>query len=328
MAKKMISEFRDGEKISSYFLVREKTKKMARNGKSYLDVDLMDASGTINGKVWDNADKIYECFVKGDAVAVRGAVDTYMGRIQLKIVDIRTVDERDDERLDRAELLPASPRDPQEMWAELRGLIESLEDEHYRALLEVIFDDEDMAAAFRNATAARDMHHNYIGGLIVHTLSVAAVASFLCSHYGDEINRDLVITGAVLHDIGKMKEINSTSDFNYTVEGSLKGHTIISLQIVRPFAEGLDGFPPAKLLLLEHIIISHQGQKEWSAPVEPKTPEAQLLHLADLTDARMFQVLRAVTEDTNKDDPFTPKNRALGRSILKLRDPEELEKWL
>lgn len=328
MAKQMIGDLKEGDRVRSYFLVREKAKLLTRTDKVYLSVDLMDRSGTINGKVWDNAEKAYKCFDKGDVVGVRGLVDSYRGRLQMKIVDIRPADERDEGTLDMADILPRTPKDPDAMWARIGETIETVEDNRIRGLLEGIFNDVKIGPAFRNSTAARDMHHNYIGGLLEHTLSVTAIADFLCGHYGADINRDLVIAGALLHDVGKIEEIDSSRDFNYTVAGSLKGHVVIGLEIVREFAAKTADFPAETLLLIEHLIASHQGEKEWASPVEPKIPEAQIVHMADLTDARMFQFLRAIREDKNEDDPFTPKVYPLERSLLKISDPEELKKWM
>ncbi len=328
MAKQMLAELTAGDDVTSYFLVREKTKATTRQGKPYLSLDLMDASGTAKGMMWDNAEQAYECFQKGDVIALRGSAENYQGKLQLKVRDIRATDERDDGRLDMGDILPRSPRDPEEMWGELTGIIESIQDEPLRGLLEAIFTDEKTAASFRGGTAARDMHHNYIGGLIEHTLSVTAIADFLCLHYGSDVNRDLVIAGALLHDLGKIIEINASREFNYTIEGSLKGHIVIGLEIVKEFADRQEGFPRGTLILLQHLIISHQGLKEWASPIEPKTPEALVLHLADHADARMFQMLRAIREDKNKDDPFTPKVYAFGHSVLKVRDADELRGWL
>lgn len=324
----MIGDLKEGDKVRSYFLVREKTKLLTKADKPYLSVDLMDRDGSINGKMWDNAEQASECFEKGDVVAVRGLANSYQGRMQLKIVDIRTADERDKEHLDMSDIIPHTPHDPDAMWEQIMETIGTVENDRTRELLTNIFNDEKVGPAFKNATAARDMHHNYVGGLLEHTLSVTVVADFLCNHYGAEINRDIVIAGALLHDIGKIEEIDSSRDFNYTIEGSLKGHVVIGVGIVRDFAAAAADFPREILLLIEHLIISHQGQKEWSSPIEPKTPEAQILHLADLTDARMFQMLRAIREDRNEDDPFTAKVYAFGRSLLKAHDPDNLRKHL
>lgn len=328
MVKQMIGDFEDGKKVQTYLLVREKNKRLTKAGKTFLSVDFLDRSGSIMGMVWDDADRISECFSKGDAVAVRAVVNSYQGKLQLKVMDIRAVDERDDKLLDKADLYPRTPHDLEEMWVRLTETIKTVGDEHLRGLLTAIFNDEKIGPSFKNATAARNMHHNYIGGLLEHTLSVAVIADFLCGHYGSDINRDIVITGALLHDIGKLRELNSSGDFNYTIEGSLKGHVVIGVGIVGGFAEKIEGFSPGTLLLIEHMIVSHQGQKEWASPVEPKIPEAQILHMADLVDARMFQMIRAIREDKNEDDPFTAKDYALGRSVLKIRDTDELSRLL
>jgi len=328
MAKQMLLDLKEGDKVQTYFLVREKTKLLTKANKPYLSVDLMDRDGTINGKMWDNAEQAYECFEKGDVVAVRGLANSYQGRMQLKIVDIRVTDERDKEHLDMSDIVPHTPHDPDAMWAQLMETIETVGDDRTRELLANILNDEKIGPIFKNATAARDMHHNYVGGLLEHTLSVTAIADFLCGHYGAEINRDIIIAGALLHDIGKIEEIDGSHDFNYTIEGSLKGHLVIGVGIVRDFAAKITDFPRETLLLIEHILVSHHGQKEWASPVEPKTPEAQILHLADLTDARMFQMLRAIREDRNEDDPFTARVYAFGRSLLKAHNPDELRKHL
>lgn len=328
MAKQMLLDLKEGDRVQTYFLVREKTKLLTKANKPYLSVDLLDRDGSINGKMWDNAEQAYGCFEKGDVVAVRGMANAYKGRMQLKIVDIRAVDERDRELLDMSDIIPHTPHDPDTMWAQLMETIETVEDERTRELLTNIFNDEKLGPAFKKATAARDMHHNYVGGLLEHTLSVTIISDFMCGHYGAEINRDIIIAGALLHDIGKIEELDSSHDFNYTIEGSLKGHLVIGVEIVSDFAAKITDFPRETLLLIEHILVSHHGHKEWASPIEPKTPEAQILHLADLTDARMFQMLRAIREDQNEDSPFTAKVYAFDRSLLKAHDPNELRKHL
>ncbi len=328
MGKRMISDFVEGEEIKSYFLVREKIRGTTKEGKPYLSIDLLDRSGTISGKIWDRAAELYDRFQKGDMVAVRGTVDSFRGKKQLKIDDLRPIDERDEGRLDRGDLLPQTPCDQEALWTRLLEIIQSVSDPELKELLTLVFSDPELSAAFRYSTAARDLHHNYIGGLLEHTMSVVTVADFLCRHYGPEIDRDLVIAGALLHDIGKTRELNTGAEFNYTIEGSLKGHIQIGAEMTQRFAAQVPTLAPARLLLLEHLILSHQGQKEWSAPVEPKIPEAMLLHLADLTDARMFQTMRAIRDDKNTDDPFTQKVPVLGRALLKIRDTATLKTWL
>ena len=261
MAKQMLNDLKEGDKVQTYFLVREKTKLLTRANKPYLSVDLLDRDGSINGKMWDNAERTYDCFERGDVVAVRGLASAYQGRMQLKIVDIRAVDERDAE-MDMSEIIPHTSHDPETMWAQLLETIETVENDQTRELLTKIFNDEKIGPTFKNATAARDMHHNYVGGLLEHTLSVTAIADFMCGHYGAEVNRDIVITGALLHDIGKIEEIAGSHDFNYTIEGSLKGHLVIGVGIVGDFAGKIKDFPRETLLLIEHILVSHHGLKE------------------------------------------------------------------
>jgi 3'-5' exoribonuclease len=238
----------------------------------------------------------------------------FNGERQLKVEDIAQIHVGLD---DLEHFMPRSPRDPEEMDRELAELIGSIRDDALRALLETMLGaGTNLGAGFRLAPAAKYNHHAYLGGLIEHTLSIAHVCDMLAGHYRPHIDRDLLIAGALLHDIGKVREIGARAGFPYTDEGKLLGHIVLGMQMVAEAAQDVPGLSPQRLTLLQHLIASHQGRYEWQSPREPRTLEAYILHYADDLDAKMQHAISMIGT-VSAPAGWTGYDRSLGRELYR-----------
>jgi 3'-5' exoribonuclease len=220
-----------------------------------------------------------------------------------------------DSDVDFADYFPASGRDPEEMWRELRSIIAGMTDPHLRALVEAVLDDPEIASRYRKAPAAKQIHHAWLGGLLEHVLSLCQLSLVTAGHYGADLN--LLLAGAVLHDVGKVYELSYERSFGYTTEGQLLGHMVIGLRIVGDKLRGLPDFPPRLRTLVEHMIVSHHGRYEFGSPKLPQFPEALLFHYLDDMDSKMECMRALVEQDRQVDGHFTSYNLSLERTVLK-----------
>ena len=283
-----------------------------KSDKPYLRLQLQDAHGQLEGRVWEDAEQFAGALRDGIYVGVRGRIEVFNNGRQLKVEELTPI-EVSLEELDL--FLPRSRRDPEVMDRELADRIASVEDEGLRNLLEsLLLPSTDVGAQFRLAPAASRNHHAYLGGLIEHTLSMSTVCDLLAQHYAAHIDRDLLIAGALLHDIGKVREIGSRPGFPYSDEGKLLGHILIGLQMVAEAAQRIPELSAQRLMLLQHLIASHQVKYEWQSPREPRTLEALLLHYADDVDAKMQSGIDLVGEVSGG---WTRWDRSLGRELMK-----------
>ncbi len=307
--KTMLRELKPGARITGYYICAQKSVRTARNGNSYLALKLSDASGTVEARMWDVGPAEIEAFEAKDIVKVQGTVVSNEYGLQLKLDRIRAAGADDDYQLE--ELLPASPRDLQEMEAEFAAVRESITNPHLKALLDAVFASEVDYRAFCEAPAAKGVHHNYIHGLLEHTLGVCRVADKLAEIY-PEINRDLLVAGAVLHDVGKTLEFDYTTAIDYSDRGRLFGHIVLGERIISRAVAELDDFPQELELQLVHLVLAHHGELEYGSPQQPQTLEAFLLHHADNIDAKanIFTKKRAGT-----DDDWSEYDRVLGRFL-------------
>jgi 3'-5' exoribonuclease len=297
---------------TGYFLCGRKDRRTGRSGP-FLIVLLQDVTGEIDAKVFQDVEIADAQFEVGEFVAVQGKGNLFNQRLELVIDRIRRVIPEDSKSGFREEdCIPSSPRPVDEMWAELLERIASVDDHFVKQLLTRIV--EEQSIRLRIWPAARQVHHAYRSGLLEHLLKIMEVAVFLAGAYG--ARRDLLIAGALLHDIGKLQELTYEVATDYSVEGNLIGHIVLGTGMVRDIARQIDGFPPALLLEIEHLILSHHGAKELGSPVEPMTVEAYILAAADELDATMHQVHRQIAADDSP-RPFTPYNKRLERSLYK-----------
>ena len=291
-----ISEFTEGEHIREIYLCKGVSNAVTKNGKAYLNVQLMDRTGSVEGKIWDPNDAGIDDFDKQDYVEVNADVNVWNNTKQLNIKRIRVAREGE---YDPSEYLPMSPKNNDEMYSELLGMIDSVKDQYYNALLKKFFvEDEELVRRFRSCSAAKTVHHGFVGGLLQHTLGVAGICDHLCKTY-DVLNRDLLITAALCHDIAKTKEFTPFPENDYSDDGQLLGHIVMGSEMVAVAAASIEDFPHMHLSQLQHCILAHHGKYEFGSPKLPSLVEAMALNLADDMDAKIeiFTEMFANTQD-------------------------------
>ena len=313
MSKMFVSDIKDRCQVDSVFLVKDKITAMAKNGKPYLTLRLMDKTGDVEAKVWDNIDQIALSFDKDDFIAVRSKATVYLGKMQLVISDLKRVP---DEEVALADFLPETERDIQEMVDELHSLVTSLSDANLRVLMGAFVDDPAFLAVYRTAPAAKGMHHVYLGGLLEHSLAVARLIDRIVPLYPG-INRDLLITGALLHDVGKVREMSFTRSFDYTDEGKLIGHITIGVEMIQEKIAAIAGFPRELGMLLKHMLLSHHGQYEYGSPKRPKTLEATILNYLDDLDSKINGIRTHIRKEPDNPSRWTSYHRLYDRYFYK-----------
>jgi 3'-5' exoribonuclease len=313
MKSPYVNELEPNKLITTSFLVHSKEIRQKKTGELYLSLLLADRTGELDAKMWDNVAEVIDDFERDDFVKVKGLVQIYHNRPQMTLHKVRRMD---DSEIDFSDYFPSSKRDPAEMWAELRGIVAGMANAHLRGLLEAMLDDEEIARRFRRAPAAKHIHHAFLGGLLEHVLSVCAVARMVAPHYAN-IDCDLLLAGVILHDIGKIYELNYERGFSYSDDGQLLGHIHIGVRMVGDKLRGLPDFPPALRSLVEHMILSHHGRLEFGSPKLPQFPEALLLHYLDDMDSKMEAMRMLIESDRQVEGCFTVYNTALERPALK-----------
>ena len=289
---KYISEFHEGDRLRDIYLCKNVTSAMTKNGKPYLNIILQDKTGTVDAKVWDPTDPGIDDFEKLDYVEITGEVTSFNGALQVNAKRVRKATEGE---YSQGDYLPVSPRDNDEMYAEVLEVVKSIQNPYYHRLMEMLFvEDKEFIAKFRQSSAAKAVHHGYIGGLMEHTLSVTHLCQYFCKAY-PILKYDLLITAAMCHDIAKTKELSAFPENDYTDEGQLLGHIVMGAQMVAQLAARIDGFPPILLQELQHCILAHHGKYEYGSPKLPALVEAIALNFADDTDAKM-EIFRELLE--------------------------------
>jgi 3'-5' exoribonuclease len=311
--KCFVSDLKPNQVITTTFLVQGKDIRQKKSGEPYLSLLLGDRTGDIDAKMWDNVAEVMETFERDDFVKVKGLPQIFQNRLQFTIHKMSRILDSD---VDFADYFPASTRAPMEMFAELRGIVAGIGNPHLRALLDAFMDDEPLAAKYRVAPAAKHVHHAYLGGLIEHVLSLCNLARMLAGHYS-YVDIDLLLTGVILHDVGKVAELTYERTFGYSSEGQLVGHIAIGLRFLHEKLQRFPDFPPKLRVLLEHLILSHHGELEYGSPKVPQFPEALLLHHLDNLDSKMECMRALVAKDRLVEGHWTSYNSSLDRSILK-----------
>ncbi|MBI5444090.1 MAG: HD domain-containing protein [Deltaproteobacteria bacterium] len=306
---------REHQEVSDLFQVLQKSLAMGRTNKPYLRVTLGDRTGQMEARVWDGAVELEARFSKGDIVRAHGRVTSYQGVLQLNVERLEPLPEQDQGQICWAEFLPAAARPAEEMWTELRQFLTDVKNPFLSDLLASFAADAEFRQSFLACPAAKGMHHVYVGGLLEHTLGVVRLAHCVGALY--PVNRDLLVTGAFLHDIGKTAELTYRTGFDYTDEGRFLGHIVIGTRMVRERAEAIPGFPAALLLHLEHLILSHHGEYEWGSPKRPKTLEALVLHALDDLDAKLCGAREWMAKAEGADGDWTGYWKALGRYLYR-----------
>ena len=281
---KMIADMRVNDSVEGFYVLKTAQSKTSTSGKPFLNALLSDRSGTLDAKVWDYGGPVGAAD-EGKVVKVRGTVTEFRGTRQMVIDRIRLAEDTDPVRLE--ELVPAAPIDMDAAWAEIQGLVETMEDADYAAVCREMLDI--YGNALRQIPAGKSVHHSFVGGLLMHTVNMLRTADFLAGLYADTVNRSLLLAGTVLHDIAKAQEFTFSHlglVTDYSVKGQLLGHLVMGAQEAERIAWDLE-VPEEKSVLLQHMILSHHGEPEYGAAVRPQCAESELLSLIDMIDSRM-----------------------------------------
>ena len=316
-----LSSFDESRIFDAFFLVVNKQQRMTKSNKPYLNLILGDKTGQVEARVWDPSDsRIAKDFDRGDLVKIRGCASRFDDRLQLKIDHLRKAPFSE---IEKSDLLPCTTCDVDELWKKLLGFVESFTDENLKLLINTLLADSGLAQAYREEPAAKQLHHAWLGGLLEHVVSLLTLADRVAPHY-PILHRDLLLTGVVLHDIGKVHELTWDIGFDYSVEGILLGHIQMGMELVENAIDRLPGFPPRLKTLVLHMILSHHGKLEYGSPKLPMIPEALVLNFVDDLDAKMQAVAsefeKSIREGKGADE-LTGKIWALDqRQMLNTRE--------
>lgn len=303
---KFIGNLREGDRTVDIYLCKQKQALRSKSGKNYFSMILQDKTGTIDAKIWDLSNGINH-FDAMDYIQVEGEVTSYQGSLQLNVRRVRVAAENE---YDPSDYLPCSRFAVNDMYRELMRYIESLENPYMKTLVRSFFiDDKALAKTFSTHSAAKSVHHGFVGGLLEHTLGVVRLCDFYCKQY-PILNRDLLITAAMLHDIGKTKELSAFPENDYTEDGQLLGHIVIGAEMVGEHIRKIPGFPVKTASELKHCILAHHGELEYGSPKKPAMIEAAALNFADNTDAKL-ETMRELLENNNSDSEWLGYNRLL-----------------
>jgi 3'-5' exoribonuclease len=318
MTRRFVQQMTDGDSVEEVYLVTDKQLRANRNGNLYLQLELRDRTGSISARLWNAGEHLFRSFETGDFLQVKGKVQLFQGALQMIVSHIDRVAP---EKVELADFLPHTEHDVSKLLERLRGFLLRLSNPHLRALVECFFMDEGFVHGFCQAPAGIRNHHAYLGGLLEHVVTLLDAGDRLAPLY-PELDRDLLLTGIFLHDIGKVRELSYGRAFGYTNEGQLIGHLVIGVEMLNEKAARVpdltgESFPSELLLRLKHMILSHHGTLEFGSPRLPMTPEAIALHHLDNFDAKVHSFTRDIREDPNPAAAWTPFNPALQRRLFK-----------
>jgi 3'-5' exoribonuclease len=321
MKQSFVAQLVPDHPVESTFLVQSKEKKTGQTGSPYLDLELRDSTGVIKAKLWDCERHALD-FEVDEVVRVAGQVESYRGTPQIKI---RRITRCAPGEFDLGDYFPHSKADPAGMYAKLLERVRRMNEGPLRRLLLAVTEDPALAAKFQQAPAATAYHHAYLGGLVEHVLSLIELGDAVADHY-PWLDRDLLLAGLVLHDLGKTEELDYQRGFRYSTRGQLLGHITIALEMVHEKMRALEPFPTELKDRLEHIILAHHGKLEFGSPKEPMFPEALVVHYLDDLDSKLASMRAQYTADQDREGDFTSRNRALGRELLKPETKEAAKK--
>jgi len=312
MTKCYVCELAAGSAVDAVFVLAERNMAHKKDGNPFLNVTLADRTGQVKGVVWDQVERIVAAAAEGDFVHVRAQVGEYRGSLQLVVKDLVRVAP---DQVDACDFLATTTRDVDKMFERLKEMTGRMQTPYFKALFEAFWDDEAFVAAYTRAPAAKRMHHAYIGGLLEHTLSMAVLSEMIAGHYSG-VDRDMLLAGVILHDVGKTRELTYSSHIDYTDEGRLLSHIVIGLSMLDEKLKQVPDFPRSQVELLKHMIVSHHGAREFGSPEPPKTIEAVLLNYIDEMDSRINSIREYVAKDPSE-STWTPYHRLLERHFYK-----------
>jgi len=312
MKKRFITDIKAGDFVDDIFVLSEKILSQKKDGNNFLNVTLSDKTGTLKGVVWDNVDDIAAGITSGDFVRVIGNVSEYKGALQLVIKKMGSLPA---DTVNPSDFLPQTPRDIENMFERLLRISGTIKTDFLKKLLDAFWEDTEFVRKFKTAPAAKKMHHAYIGGLLEHTLSMVSLAEKIAGHYSG-IDKDLLLAGTILHDIGKVDEFDYQFKIDYSDKGRLLNHIVIGIKMVDDKLSEIEDFPEEQMLLLKHMIVSHHGTREFGSPEPPKTVEAVLLNYIDEIDSKVNSI-RDFMASEDPDETWTSYHRLLERHFYK-----------
>jgi 3'-5' exoribonuclease len=318
MSRRYVQLLTDGEALDEIYLVADKQLRANRNGNLYLQLDLRDRTGGINARLWNAGEQLFRSFEEGDFLRAKGKVQLFQGTLQVILSHIERVPA---EQVELGDFLPHTEQDVSKLLERLRGTLMGLASPHLRALAESFLSDADLLRDLSKAPAGVRNHHAYLGGLLEHVVTLLDVAERILPLY-PELDRDLLLMGIFLHDIGKVRELSYERVFSYSDEGQLLGHLVLGVEMLSEKAARVaellgEPFPSELLLRLKHMIVSHHGAYEFGSPKLPMTPEAIALHYLDNLDAKIHAFTREIREDRNQESAWTPYNQNTQRRLFK-----------
>lgn len=311
--KQFITDLKTGQNVESIFLVAEKNLKKKKDGQYYLHLILKDKTGQIDGKMWDNIDKVDSDLDRDDFVMIKGRMDSWREQDQLIIDDVKKIDVKN---LSLSDFLPASNKDINKMFEEMRKRVLIFKNEYLKKLLLLFLDDENIKENMLKAPAAQRMHNAYLGGLMEHIYAVFQMAEKICEIYED-VDIELLISGVILHDIAKINELTYERSIDYTDEGKLVGHLVMSYMMAHEKIMLIKDFPDDLRIKLEHMILAHHGLREWGSPKEPTTKESIILHMIDNLDAKVGGFRDAENLSANNNSKWTLRSPMFGKELYK-----------
>jgi 3'-5' exoribonuclease len=313
-----IKDLQPGTEVEESFVVRSKDVRQRRGGGPFLAGTLGDKTGEVAALVWENVEQLGKILDVGAVVKVKGQVQRYNNRLQ---VVIRRATRVPEDQIDETLYVRSSSVDVDLLWRRLTTLIEGVQNKHLKQLLFRVISEPEVADGLRISPAARGMHHAFRSGLLEHTVSMATMGLELARHYS--ANADLVVAGCVLHDLGKIWELDISSSIEYTDEGRLLGHLTMEVLFVDRLISEMSEFPDEIRRQLLHILLAHHGRYEYGSPRRPKTPEALLVHMVDNLDSKMAGMMEAINADGDPEAAWSPYSKILDRFIYRRRLPDE-----
>ncbi len=308
-----LADLSDGDRVEGTFLVNQKQTALTRAGKPYLIVKVQDRTGELAARVWEDAEEMARRFELGDIVFVQGAVESYNGKLQLRLDSLRRVPSQE---VDPSDFLPTTRYNIEEMWNRLLAIVKDLKDPHVKGLLLDVLTEKSFSELFRKAPAAKGIHHPWIGGLLEHVLSLAHLAKRVCPHY-PHVDENQVVFGCIMHDMGKVWELSYDRAFGYTDEGKLVGHLVMGVIKVSEAIAKRKDFPPELALRLKHILVAHHGTYEFGSPKLPQTLEAELVHRLDDLDSKINAITEQIRRPSAGEPEWTEYNGSMGRSFFR-----------
>jgi 3'-5' exoribonuclease len=306
-----VKDITENDTIGSHYLAKEKRLGKTRNGKPFISLTLADKTGEVEAKVWEDAERLFSMFHQGDVIEVKGNAEFFRGQVQITVSELIPLKGEMDLNI----FLESAPGNTAQMMKTLIDILSGIKNIHLKALIDLFLADRQFVYQFKKAPAAKSFHHNYTGGLLEHTLSVCQMAIKVAEHY-PRLDRELLLAGAFLHDIGKIEELKLNLQIDYTDEGRLLGHVVLGVVMVDQKLGELKQFPQELAARLKHLILSHHGQYEFGSPKRPKFLEAFALHMIDDLDAKIIGLGRFMEKD-NREGSWTDFNRLFDRYLLK-----------